>query len=79
MSINEKKEFLLEIIEEADERLLGLLIALANEYNSQSFEFTTEELEGFDKVKENLLKHPESGMTVEEAHQRIRENYKNKL
>lgn len=34
MIINEKKEFLLGLFEEADEKLIGLLIALANEYNT---------------------------------------------
>ena len=40
--------------------------------NDPSFEFTKGELEGFYEVRDELLKHPETGYTVEEAHRLIR-------
>ena len=40
MNLAEKKESLLNIVEEADEKVTGLLIALANEYNDATFEYT---------------------------------------
>ena len=49
MSLTEKKEALLHIVEDADEKLTGLLIALANEYNVPSEEYIQEEIEGFYK------------------------------
>ncbi|HXS56605.1 MAG TPA: hypothetical protein VN726_10815 [Hanamia sp.] len=73
MNITEKKEVLLDIVKEADEKLTRLLIALADEYNS-SEEYTNEEMEGFYKVRDEFIKHPETGRTVEEAHHLIRNN-----
>ena len=40
MSIAEKKQFLLHIVEDADEKLTGLLIALANEYNDADQDYS---------------------------------------
>lgn len=72
MSISEKKEFLLHIVEDADEKLTGLLIALANEYNTSGEEYTDEEINGFYKTRNEYLQNPKSVFTVEEAHQKIR-------
>ena len=76
MSLTEKKQSLLHIVEDADEKLTGLLIALADEYNSPSEEYTNEEIEGFYKVRDELINHPEIGYTVEKAHHLIRNNNK---
>jgi hypothetical protein len=72
MSIAEKKEFLLHIVEDADEKLTGLLIALANEYNTSGEEYSDEELSSFYKTRNDYLQNPEFVYTVEEAHQKIR-------
>jgi hypothetical protein len=72
MNLTEKKQALLHIVEDADEKLTGLLMALAIEYNGSSQEFTPEEIESFYKVRDEFLKHPEAGYTVEEAHNLIR-------
>ncbi|MDQ6843469.1 MAG: hypothetical protein M3Z92_03820 [Bacteroidota bacterium] len=72
MSLAEKKQNLLYIIEEADEKLAGLLIAVANEYNSSGEEYTKDEIESFYKTRDELLKNPGKGFTVQDAHQRIR-------
>jgi len=44
MSTAEKKEALKQFIEEADEKLTGLLFTLANEYNDPDQHYTQEEL-----------------------------------
>ena len=72
MSLAEKKQSLLYMIEDADEKLTGLLIALATEYNASGEEYTPEEIESFYQIRDELLKNPEKGCTVEEAHQRSR-------
>ncbi len=71
MSLAEKKQALLHIVEDADEKLIGLLMALAFEYNASTEEYTPEEIEGFYKVRDELIKHPEKGYTVEQAHDLI--------
>ena len=43
MSLTEKKEKLLYLIEDADEKLTGLLIALAGEYNDADQDYSKEE------------------------------------
>ncbi len=74
MSIAEKKQVLLHIVEEADEKLMGLLIALANEYNTSGEEYSNEEIADFYKTRNNYLQNPEKVFAVEEAHQKIRNN-----
>ena len=72
MSLAEKKQSLMHILADSDEKLTGLLIALAIEYNASSEEYTHEEIEGFYKVRDEFIKHPETGYTVEKAHHLIR-------
>lgn len=72
MVITEKKLVLKEIIEKADEKLIGLMIALANEYNDNDQEYSKEEIEEFYRIKDEMLAHPETTFTVEEAHEQIR-------
>jgi hypothetical protein len=79
MSLTEKKEALFHIVEDADEKLTGLLIALANEYNTSSEEYTHEEIEGFYRARDEFIKHPETGSTVEEAHRLIRNKIRNEF
>ena len=45
MSLAEKKELLLHIVEEADEKLMGLLIALATEYNQSDYNATENDIQ----------------------------------
>ena len=72
MSLAEKKENLLHIVQDADEKLTGLLIALANEYNTSDFEFTDEEITEFYERRDNLLADPDSGYSPEKVHDLIR-------
>lgn len=78
MVITDKKEVLKEIIENADEKLMGLMIALANEYNDTDQNYSQEEIEEFIRIKEDMLAHPETTFTVEEAHEQIR-NKRNEI
>ena len=79
MSIAEKKEFLLHIVEDADEKLTGLLIALAKECNTAGEEYTGEEISSFYKTRNEYLQSPESVFTVEEAHQKIRNKHRDAI
>ncbi len=72
MSLAEKKENLLHIVQDADEKLTGLLIALANEYNTADLEFTKDEMDDFYLRRDNILADPSSGYSPEEAHDLIR-------
>ena len=79
MVLTDKKQALLEIIQDADEKLLGLMIALANEYNDEDYIYSKEELTFFEKRRETFFENGKKGYTVEEAHEKIRRNYKNGL
>ena len=72
MVITDKKEVLKEIIENADEKLMGLLIALANEYNDEEQEYSQEEVEEFKRIKDEMIAHPETTFMHEQAHELIR-------
>lgn len=72
MVITEKKLVLKEMIENADEKRIGLMIALANEYNDNDQEYSKEEIEEFYRIKDEMLAHPETTFTVEETHEQIR-------
>ncbi len=79
MSLAEKKQSLLYMIEDADEKLTGLLIALANEYIDADQEYSKEELDFFNDRRKAFYDNGKVGSSVEEAHERIRRNYKNEL
>ncbi len=66
MGLSEKKQTLLHIVEDADEKLTGLLIALATEYNSSSEEYTAEQIEEFYKIRDELINHPEDNFSKKE-------------
>lgn len=72
MSLTEKKDVLLHIVQHADDKLTGLLIALANEYNTSNTKYSEEEIENFYKVRDDLLAEPHSGYTPAQAHDLIR-------
>lgn len=72
MVITDKKQVLLEIINDADEKLMGLMIALANEYNDEVENYSQEEIEEFIRIKDEMIAHPETTFTPEEAHELIR-------
>jgi len=72
MVLTDKKEVLKEIIENADEKLMGLMIALANEYNDAEQEYSLEEIKEFYKIRDEMLAQPETTYTPEQAHQLIR-------
>ena len=75
MVLTDKKQVLLEIVEDADEKLTGLLIALANEYNTTE-EYSSEEIEEFYKIRDAMLAHPEIDHSPKETHSLIRNNKK---
>ncbi|MEP6682244.1 MAG: hypothetical protein ABJA35_03250 [Parafilimonas sp.] len=78
MELIEKKKVLLHLIEDADEKLTGLLLVLADEYNAATQNYTKEELDFFEKRRNTFFSN-KTGATVEEAHNRIRSNYQNGL
>lgn len=77
MNLAEKKETLMHIVQDADDKLTGLLIALANEYNDADVDYSKEELDFFEDRKQAFFNSNKEGITVEEAHNRIRRNYIN--
>lgn len=79
MVITDKKRVLKEIIEKADEKLVSLMIALADEYNDEDYIYSKEELAFFEKRRKAFFENNKKGFTVEEAHEKIRRNYKNGL
>lgn len=79
MSLAEKKTVLIHIVEEADEKLTGLLIALADEYNTTEYKYSEEELNLFKERKEEFYKNNKEGYSVEEAHELIRRKYNDEL
>ncbi len=79
MSLTEKKQALLHIVEDADEKLTGLLIALANEYNDAEQSYSKEEIDFFNDRRNAFYGSNKEGYTVEEAHDKIRRNYNNGL
>lgn len=79
MSLTEKKQALLHIVEDADEKLTGLLIAIANEYNDAGQNYSKEELDFFNNRRNAFFDNNKEGYTVEEAHEKIRRNYNNGL
>jgi len=79
MVLTDKKQVLLEIVEDADEKLTGLLLALANEYNDSDYKYSNEELAFIEERRNAFFKSDMKGYSVEEAHEKIRRNYKNGL
>ena len=79
MVITDKKQVLMEIINDADEKLMGLMIALANEYNDEDFIYSKNELAFFENRRKAFFENGKQGNTVEESHEKIRRNYKNGL
>ena len=79
MNLAEKKETLLHIVEDADEKLTGLLIALADEYNTSDYEYSEEEIQSFYEIRDNLLQDPQSGYTPEQLHDLIRNKKNNAI
>jgi hypothetical protein len=71
MILTDKKHALKEIIENADEKLIGLMIALANEYNDTAH-YSQKEIEEFYRIRDEMLAHPETSYTPEQAHELIR-------
>ena len=79
MNLAEKKETLLHIVQDADEKLTGLLIALANEYNSTNEVYTEEELDSFYQIRDQILNEPQSAYSPQQAHDLIRNKDRNGL
>ena len=71
MDIVEKKELLIHLVQDADDKLVGLLTALAREYNNSEEKYTAEEIEDFYQVKDQMLKEPETTYLI------TKENYNN--
>ncbi len=72
MSLTEKKDTLLHIVQHADDKLTGLLIALANEYNTFNTKYSDEEIESFYKERDSLLADNKSSYTPAQFHDLIR-------
>jgi cob(I)alamin adenosyltransferase len=79
MVLTDKKEVLKEIIENADEKLMSLMIALANEYNDTEQEYSEQEIAFFEKRRQAFFDSNKKGSTVEEVNEKIRRNYKSGL
>jgi hypothetical protein len=79
MSLTEKKQALFHIVEDADEKLTGLLIAIATEYNDAEQNYSKKELDFFNDRRKAFLDSNKEGYTVEEAHEKVRRNYNNDL
>lgn len=79
MVLTDKKEVLKEIIENADEKLMSLMIALANEYNYTEQEYSQDEIAFFEKRRHLFFDNNKKGSTVEGVNEKIRRNYKNGL
>ncbi len=75
MGMAEKKSELMRIVETADEKLAGLIIALANEYNND-YQFTEEDMAKFKESREDYLKSPEKAYSLEESMEQIRSRFK---
>lgn len=73
MGFAEKKEIIMEIVRNADEKLLGLILALANEYNYQEYQFSEEEIKKFEERRDKFYASGKKGFTVEESLNRLRE------
>lgn len=71
MVLTNNKEVLKEIIEHADEKLIDLMIALANEYNAPP-EYSRQEIEEFHRIREEMLAQPETTYSPEKAFELIR-------
>lgn len=72
MVLTDKKEVLKEIIENADDKLMSLMIALANEYNYTEQEYSREEIHEFYRIRDEMIAHPETSYSPEQAHELIR-------
>ena len=79
MILTDKKEVLKEIIENVDEKLMSLMIALGNEYNDIEQEYSEQEIAFFEKRRQAFFDSNKKGSTVEEVNEKIRRNYKNGL
>lgn len=79
MNLADKKETLIHIVQEADDKLTGLPIALANQYNDGDEYFSKRELDFFEERKKTFYSSNREGSTVEDAHNRIRRNFSNGL
>lgn len=76
MGFAEKKEIIMEIVRNADDKLLGLIIALANEYNHQEYQFSEEEIKKFKESRDEFYASGKKGFTVEESLKRLKEKLK---
>jgi len=79
MSLEEKKEILVQIIEDADEKLLRLMTAVANEYNNTANQYTPEEIENFSEIRDQILSDPGSSYSPAQANDLIRNKERNEI
>jgi len=76
MGFAEKKVELLKIVADADEETTGKLIEFANELKKKNKKFSQEELEEFNKRRDEYLKNPENVVPMEESLGRLRHKLK---
>ncbi len=74
-----KKQALMHFIEEADEKLIGLLLAIATEYNDADVNYTKEELEFFEARRDEFFSNGKKGYSVEESMENIHRNYNSEV
>ncbi len=72
MGFAEKKVELFQMVANADEKLTGVLIEIANQYNQNISTFTEDEIKDFEKRRDDFFTSGEKGYTVEQAHLMIR-------
>jgi hypothetical protein len=71
MVLTDKKQVLIEIIEDADDKLTGLLLALANEYHEINPTYSEEEMDNFYRIRDQMLAHPETTYAPEQVRELI--------
>jgi hypothetical protein len=79
MNLADKKETLLKIVQDADDRLTGLLMAVAKEYNSTGETYSSEEIEKFYQIRNDVLRDQGSTYSPVQAHDLIRKKGRNEL
>ncbi len=72
MGFAEKKVELFQIVADADEEMTGKLIEFARQLQGKSEKFSAEELAEFNRRRDEYLKNPEMGISMEASMAQIR-------
>lgn len=81
MSITEIREKIHQLVDTASDGYLAEVLDLLEQEHSSSssYKYSKEDIERFNEISQDLKNNPTSGMSVEEAHQFVRNTYKNGL